>query len=207
MMLTTVAALAVATPASAAKITVTKCGANCHTVLLDGDIIPGDADRFKEAIYKNSAFRAVVVLNSAGGSLLDGLDIGEFVKEKGFATFVRSGDKCASACAYIWVAGSTQYFPKEGKASIGFHGSYMARTNKEGTLDQNSKPSADPGGNAIIGAYLHQLGFNFKTISAFASPAPTEMLWLTTEKQANDYGFRYKYHSTAGSYEDMVASN
>jgi len=158
-------------------------------------------------IYKNSVLRAVVILNSFGGSLLDGLDIGEFVKESGYTTFVRSGDKCASACAYIWVAGSTQYYPKEGKASIGFHGSYMARLNKDGSINEKVKPEADPGGNAIIGAYLHQLGFNFKTISALASAGPSEMFWLTTEQQAKDFGFRYKYHPSTGSFEDMAASN
>ena len=191
-----------------ATITVTQaCDGNCHVVLVDGDIGGGDADRFKEAIDKNKVQRAVVVLNSLGGSMFDGLDIGEFVRERGFATFVRSGDKCVSACANIWIAGSTQYFPKEGKARIGFHGSYLMATNRDGTVVKSAKPEADPGGNAVVGAYLNQLGFGYKTILALTSAGPNDALWLTTEKQAQQLGFTYKYHPTSGNYDAMAAGN
>jgi len=227
MMLTTVAALAVAAstvPAAAApkpapkpepapkppaaSITVTSaCNGDCHIIRLEGDIGNEDAKRFREAVEKNKVQRAVVVLNSNGGAALDGLEIGELIRERGFSTFVRKDDECYSACAFIWVAGTTQYVASEGGYYIGFHGSYLVGVDKNGVKIKGSKPEANPSGNAIIGAYLWQLGYGYKAIRELTKSAPGELLYLTTREQMTALGFNYKFSPTRGDYGAIAAGN
>jgi hypothetical protein len=191
-----------------ASITVTPaCDGKCHVIRISGHIDLGSADRFKEAVYSNSVLRAVVVLNSGGGSLWDGLDIGEFVRERGFATFVPTDNKCVSVCASIWASGTTQYVPSEGGARIGFHGSFVLMTDRNGVPAKNAKPLPDPDGNAVTGAYFYHLGYSYKTIMQLTKSAPDEALWLTTEKQARELGFTYKGYASTGDLGSMAAGN
>jgi hypothetical protein len=227
MMLTTVAALAVAAstlsvsaapkpapkpePASkprAASITTTSaCNAECHVIYLNGDIGPTDAKRFREEVEKYKIQRAVVILNSGGGAAMDGLEIGELIRERGFSTFVRKGEDCESSCALIWASGSTQYAASEGGSHIGFHGVYSMYVDKNGYPVKDTKPEASPSGNAMVGAYLWQLGYGYKAIKELTKSAPDEMFWLTTQEQMTALGFNLKFFSTSGDYGTITAGN
>jgi len=226
-MLTTVAALAVAAttlpvsaapkpaakpapvapkPPPVASITVTAaCNGDCHIILVEGRIDSAAAKRFREAVENNKVQRAVIVLNSNGGAAMDGLEIGELVRERGFSTYLRKGDVCASACAFIWAAGSIQYFPSEGGSSVGFHGAYLLDVNKNGIPVKGAKPEASPAGNAVVGAYLWQLGYGYAAIRELTKSAPDEMLWLTSSDQVKELGFHHKYYPTGGDLGAIAA--
>jgi hypothetical protein len=160
----------------------------CHTIYVTGDIGVGDAERFKKAIEENKVTRAVVLLNSNGGFLADGLAIGYTVKQKNFTTFVPKNEHCFSVCAAIWLAGSTRYL--ETQASIGFHGAYKMPVDKNNAPIKNGKPVVSSGGNAVFGAYLASLGLSDKAIYSLTEAGPDSMLFLKSEQQANDLGIK-----------------
>ena len=112
-----------------------------------------------------------VLLESPGGSLLDGLIIGRAIHAAGFSTGVAPETACASACALAWLAGTTRYMHPT--ALVGFHAAYV---------EKNGRISESGVGNALVGAYLNELGLGFDAIVLVASAAPEEMNWLNAAK-------------------------
>ena len=55
--------------------------------------------------------QAVVVLNSTGGNLVAGLEIGKAIHLKNFSTYVPADTICASACALAWLGGKEAGLP------------------------------------------------------------------------------------------------
>jgi hypothetical protein len=83
-------------------------------------------------------------------------------------TFVPGDRACASACALIWVAGWLRTVGDT--PQIGFHAAYDADTGREtGT------------GNAVMGAYLRDLGLSYKAIHLMTHKGPTNLEWLTPD--------------------------
>ena len=103
----------------------------------------------------------------------DGLNIGLMIRQKKMATVVF--DTCASVCALIWLAGTPRAVFED--SNVGFHAVY------NGTEDK----TINSGGNALVGAYLKQLGFSYQTIFYLTQTAPEEMEWLNGDK-AKKYG-------------------
>jgi len=143
---------------------------NFWTIELTGEIEPGDETKFFNVVKKLPFDRPVtVVLNSPGGEVIAGLDIGGQIRKYQFATFVNH--ECASVCGLIWLAGVIRSFT-EGDY-LGFHAAYYA---------DNKKVS--PEANAMVGAYLNQLDFSYRTIQFLTSAPPDSMRWLTSKTAA-----------------------
>lgn len=168
--LTAVAAvLAYGAPARAAEIVHGRDG-SLHIVTVSGEIIRGDADRFLRAVAaipRTTVAAPLVVLESPGGLVVEGLLIGETIRVKGFATSVPAKKLCASTCGLIWLAGSQRF--ASSSARIGFHAAFV----------ENAGGVRETGlGNALIGAYLSRLGLSYRAIAFATSAAPREMAWL-----------------------------
>ena len=114
--------------------------------------------------------------SSDGGSLVAGIRIGTLIREKKFTTIIPDGASCASACALAWLGG-TRRFMGEG-ASVGFHAAYVLKS--YGPVESSS-------GNAILGAYLNQLGLSEDAILYITKTAPTSIQWMSLE-DADEYG-------------------
>src|SRR5712664_301623 len=93
--------LVIGTSSKAANITY-EFKDNIQWVNVSGEIVAGDFSAFKAQASRVSG-KAIVFLNSPGGSLVDGLQIGEFIRLKGWLTIAQ---RCYSACAMIWLAGT-----------------------------------------------------------------------------------------------------
>jgi hypothetical protein len=143
-------------------------------VFINGDIKSGDDDTFYNYTSNLAHRPALVVLNSDGGSVIAGLNMGLHIRRNGWNTSVRSGSNCTSICGMMWLAGTTRYAGRT--ANIGFHAAYDPDT---------GSPTAV--GNALTGAYLHELGFSYDTIIWLVSAPPIRMEWLTAKK-AEKYG-------------------
>jgi ATP-dependent protease ClpP protease subunit len=101
-------ALLVTAPAShAAKITSVDIGDSGKLIFIDGKIESGDLDRFLSAA--GATDNAAVLLRSSGGDLREGLRIAKAIRLGGFNTGVAPDFICASACALIWLSGTTRY--------------------------------------------------------------------------------------------------
>lgn len=111
---------------------------------------------------------ATVVLEGPGGLLLPGLAIGREIRATGARTLVLDGASCASACGLIWLAGAERDLGDT--ARIGFHSASEQR---------GGRPFVSPSGNALVGAYLRELGLGDASIVRLTDEAPQRMAWLT----------------------------
>jgi hypothetical protein len=136
-------------------------------IVISGQLVRGDYDRFERITEALHGDHALVVLDSPGGRLFEGLQIGASIHDKHYDTAVLKGDECASACGLIWLAGRTRYLSPTG--AVGFHAAYI------GSGDEARESGS---ANAAVGAYLDQLGLSMKAILFLTSAAPSDMQWL-----------------------------
>jgi ATP-dependent protease ClpP protease subunit len=137
---------------------------NAATVVVQGELIASDVAEFKSKTGPLS--QAVVWLQSDGGSVLTGIQMGEVIRLKGFATFVPERGRCASACALAWLGGSPRYMAA--RAKIGFHAAYNATSGQETGV-----------GNALVGAYLARIGLPYSAVVYITQASPRSMTWLS----------------------------
>jgi hypothetical protein len=158
-----------ATCAFAADIRLIPTGTPSDLVVLEGEIVQGDADRFLEIVSGKA--KGAVLLKSPGGNLIEGLVIGRAIRASGFSTGVAPGTACASACALAWLGGKIRYM--DPTALVGFHAAYVIES---GIVSESGV------GNALVGAYLNELGFGSDAVIFVSSAAPNEMNWLNASK-------------------------
>jgi hypothetical protein len=151
--------------ALAADISVSMPDNGAAKVVVHGDLIDSDITEFKSKTGPVS--NAVVWLQSDGGSVVAGIEIGEIIRLKGFATFVPDRARCASACALAWLGGSPRYMAAG--ARIGFHAAYNASSGQETGV-----------GNAIIGAYLTRIGLPYSAVIYITQASPNSMTWMSS---------------------------
>jgi hypothetical protein len=153
-------------------------------LIVDGQIKPKDDEMFEAMIKKNDVKMAVVGLNSPGGNVLAAYMIGKLIQEKGYTTYVPGRASCLSACAMVWMAGSSRQI--EAKSRIGFHGAYV--------VDKNERVVGPAGaGNALVGSYYAHLGLSDLAILYLTSAGPKEMRWLNpadAKKYDIEFAFR-----------------
>ena len=140
-----------------------------------GKINDGDFETFKEKTDKiypigdsHPKKLVIVTLVSYGGRIAPAMQIGELVGKRGMLTFVPGDRTCASACALIWVAGRLRTVGDT--PQIGFHAAYDEDSGRESGA-----------GNAVVGAYLRDLGFGYKAIHLMTHKGPTNLEWLTPD--------------------------
>jgi uncharacterized protein len=113
--------------------------------------------------------QVIVTLISYGGSAKAGLQISDWIRKRGMSTFVPGDRTCTSACALIWLAGRPRMVGDN--PYIGFHAIFNPKTRQEtGT------------GNAVVGAYLRDLGLGYDAIAFMTRAGPTSVEWLTPDR-------------------------
>jgi tol-pal system protein YbgF len=151
--------------ASAASIWAHDVG-HSNAVVIAGDISPADDREFARVV--GSLKDPVIFLSSRGGSVVAAINIGKFIRMRGWSTVVAEDQLCASACGLIWLGGVNRFMART--ARIGFHAAY--RVEGESQIESGV-------GNALVGAYLNALGLADGAILYITSPAPTEVRWLS----------------------------
>lgn len=141
-----------------------------------GIIEPGDGATFYDLAQRVE--RAVVMLESPGGNVQEGISIAAEIAYRGFNTLVSDGDGCHSICAIIWTSGATRYMARE--ADISVHAAY--RPISQGTFQLRAAESGHA--NAMIGAYLNEVGLSQEAISYFTFARPDEPLLPITPEIA-----------------------
>jgi hypothetical protein len=135
-------------------------------VTISGVLELSDADQFRAAVAMYP--KAIVALQSTGGSLIAGIEIGKKIRLRNYTTVVPTGVVCASACAFAWLGG-TKRFMGAG-ALIGFHAAFVT---------ENGQSTESGAGNALLGAYLNELGLPDRAIFFITKAPPSGMTWLT----------------------------
>jgi hypothetical protein len=165
-------------PTRAADIITTKADDGSNVICISGKIDKDDSDKFKRIVSVVTG-QTVVFLDSNGGSAMDGLDIGEYIRYKGYSTAVGDDTDCASSCGLIWLAGKRRYLGTS--ARVGFHAAYTVSGD-----DARESGVA----NAVIGGYLTKLGLSYQAIVFATVAPPDEIKWLTPD-DAKRIGVEY----------------
>jgi hypothetical protein len=143
------------------------------TILITGEIEPGDADSFSVAVKEaNNAGKLVVNirLNSEGGNLLEGVKLADAVRYGKMSTNVGKNATCASACFLIFAAGSTKFATYDAK--IGVHGA----------SDEDGSESVQSGAATVSMARIaKELGVPSAIIGRMVVTPPNEMVWLAPQ--------------------------
>ena len=102
--------------ANAADISGKRMDDGLVVIQITGKINPMDGVKFV-ALTQNltSDDKVLVSLDSTGGAVAAGLTIGYRIHNNDWETMVMGDNICASACADIWLAGSTRYFTDKGQ--------------------------------------------------------------------------------------------
>jgi hypothetical protein len=138
-------------------------GTGMTVVTVSGKLELGDADIFRQKIA--ALPKALVSLQSDGGSTIAAIEIGKLIRLRQFSTLVPDNSRCASACALAWLGGAQRFM---GETSlVGFHATYNSQTGRE------SGP-----GNALVGAYLNQIGLSNAAIFYITRTPPDSISWL-----------------------------
>jgi hypothetical protein len=166
--------LAVATPASAANLTMTSgCGEDhadksCTSIYLEGEIEPEDGGKWKLFLEKIRTPHAIVTLNSPGGSVTAALLIANDILNREYDTDYNEGI-CYSACTTIWLAGKTRYMSS--RAVLGFHQAKDAITQRKSR-----------GGNDGAFEFYARLKIPEKAMRYFFSASPEQLALVTFDK-------------------------
>jgi hypothetical protein len=167
-----VLSLAWATPAAAADISIERANISSSALIaIDGTLVPEDIDQFRTKVADVKS--ATVLFRGEGGSVLAAIRIGRYIRLKNWNTYVPANTTCASACALAWLGGRRRL--ANPMARIGFH---AAHTTKGGEVTETGM------GNAMIGAYLNELGLSEEAIVYITSAEPRSMHWLTASDAA-----------------------
>lgn len=120
---------------SALNYSVNKNFLNYNLIYASGKIGYGDLYRLQREyskVYSNNK-QTIVVFNSAGGELNEGLRIGEFLKANHIGSAVNKNGICASSCALAFLGGRDKYNRKlmilPRNAKLGFHSFYYRNSN------------------------------------------------------------------------------
>jgi ATP-dependent protease ClpP protease subunit len=89
------------------------------TIVLEGPIDERAAQRLREEIARREMPTAMVILNSPGGLLLEGMALGRLIRELGYSTSVARGGVCHSACVFALLGGVYRFAAPQ--SSIGVH--------------------------------------------------------------------------------------
>src|SRR5262245_47179195 len=84
------------------------------------------------------------------------------------STFVPGDRTCTSACAFIWLAERPRTVGDT--PQIGFHAIFNRTTGQDSCA-----------ANAVLGAYLKELGVGYKAIEFMTRKGPTSIEWLTPD--------------------------
>ena len=133
-------------------------------VTVSGNLVLSDANEFRQQVANIP--KATVAFRSDGGSVIAGIEIGRQIRFKNFATLVPDDTRCASACALAWLGGIPRLMGAN--THIGFHAAYNPRSGQEAGV-----------ANALVGAYLSQLGLPDKAVIYATQAPPNSMTWLT----------------------------
>jgi len=99
----------------------------------------------------------LLVLQSYGGNLGDGMATAEVVRKYGLSTSVAEGSMCASACNFVFMGGIVRTIPKSAQFVVHrFVPADPSKLTVEGAVEDAEQ------GSGVIEAFLHEMGVSSK---------------------------------------------
>lgn len=160
------------------------------TFSMNGKIVEGDAEKFKDELLKWENPPTVFYINSPGGNVLEAFAIGEFVRSSQIPVW--SGGLCASACVYIFVAGVERWVSlPEGK--IGLHRPYFDKSYFS-NLNQIEAESEYNDLLRLSKAYLRRMGVSDEIINRIHKTSSGELDFLSQKEAKDVFGLSLPFY-------------
>lgn len=169
-----VACLHFAVPALAGQIA--SLNEKMPAIGVSGRIELGDEKAFIDLV--RSMPKARIVLAGPGGNVVAALAIGQEIRARNLQTLVPAGASCASACALIWLGGTTRMIGTD--ARIGFHA--LAAPRHGGVYGETH--AFDP----VLMHYLLELGYASDAAATIVNTPSVGIRWLD-RIELNSNGF------------------
>ncbi len=149
------------------------------TLLLEGTIQPGSAERLAAELSSRGEYVEVIALNSPGGVVQEAMAMGEMIRAGGFDTSVASGALCASSCPLVLAAGTERLV--EPGAAVGVHQIYTGEISAGRSAQAMSDTQAT---TAAIVRYLDDMGIGRDVwLHALETP-PAQLYYFTADEMA-----------------------
>lgn len=151
---------------------------------LDGEIDAGAPRRVTEALQRQQNRSVQVIMNSPGGNLVAGMELGRAIRKSGASTTLGTwtGQKpgeCYSACALAFLGGGYRF--DEARSSYGVHRVSSTRAPSANDLDTGQVVFA------AIADYVREMDVDAGLLSLMASAGADE-IYLLDPKQRVDLG-------------------
>jgi ATP-dependent protease ClpP protease subunit len=152
-------------------------------VHLDGPIDPGAPDRLAAALAGASG-RIAVWLNSPGGNLFAGMQLGRIIRRYGAWTHIIDSrtflpGECYSACALAFLGGVHRF--NTNGARYGVHRASLAGGATTGERDLARDLSV------AVGSYIREMAIDARLLDLWEKAAPDEM-YVLSPREAGDLG-------------------
>jgi hypothetical protein len=170
-------------------------------IFAQGPIDAAAAERFRAFVREKGIGWARIELDSPGGSLLGGVQLGEAIRELGFDTGVEArgweygqpaAAICASACAYAF-GGGVSRFVSDQAGRLGIH-QFTDGDDNQGDLGEAQLISG-----ALVD-YLQEMGVDASAFAIASTAASSDMVWLTAEQAV---GLRLANNGTRGTTAEI----
>lgn len=153
-----------------------------EVITISGQIDAGDPLKFYTLLRDNPDVRVVLLRDSPGGNAGAGFMIGTGIRDLNLHTDVRG--LCASACAFIWMAGSVRYY--DPFAEIGVHMPYSVKDSSPVEKQLTRMQIVDQ-----VSWYLGYVGVNqrgMKAITDIGLATGSNDLVFVTPSQLKEWG-------------------
>jgi hypothetical protein len=152
-------------------------------VYLDGRIDAGAPDRLAMAIDEVDG-RVTIWLNSPGGNLFAGMQLGRVIRKRGASTYIIDSrtllpGECYSACSLAFLGGVYRF--GDNGARYGVHRASLRGGPRTGD------PELDRDLSAAIRAYVREMGVDARLLDLWVKARPDEM-YVLSQREARDLG-------------------
>ena len=149
------------------------CGPRIYA---EGEIQSDTPDHFVAFVRQNRAELPpvpIVVLDSPGGNMFAGMELGQAIRSLAFDTEILDEQLCASACALAFLGGATREFDRSGK--FGVHQFSSTAGNMGDSLTQVTV--------VAVATYIESMGVDRGLLDVASLVPPNSIYWLTDEQR------------------------
>jgi hypothetical protein len=154
---------------------------NTTLVYLDGRIDAGAPDRLSKALDGIKG-RTAIWLNSAGGNLFAGMQLGRIIRRHGASTHIIDArtllpGECYSACSLAFLGGVYRF--SDNGARYGVHSASLGPSGESADRAQDL--------SAAVGSYIREMGVDVRVLDLWTKARPDEM-YVLSRRETEDLG-------------------
>ena len=156
------------------------CAHDCPVFLVaEGRITDNTYQHFRAAVAATGARRAIVLLNSPGGTLPGGILLGLALREQRALAYVPRGAACESACAYAFLGGVARRVDQGARLGVHRFFAVSAVSGQRSSSALAYERAITPRANALLREYVTTMGASPRLLSVAEAAGPTDMRYLS----------------------------